>query len=296
MNLQQAQLGGSGNLSLGGYIPAAQRNPKLWQAALAQMIGQAGGEALSGVVSHATAPDMTKYAEQQGVTLDKQPWYKREQTPGEVTAMAGQHQNRLGTEAATAAGIRKGDQADRGLDLQQGEIAAQIARDKDAANAAGGHLEVAKGQLQVAQKGLELAKTKEDHDFWARQVDAYSGLLNTGSTVAARGVDSSVKKATNARAEAAAPGERKLTEMQALNQEGQARYHNKAAGSDAIGMTGGGPLAEDRSVALGQLGLSSLSPEKQQAAQQAALMVPMTSDRAAYRDAVKRAAAAAIAN
>lgn len=295
MNLSQAQLGQSSSINLGGYIPAGPQKRKLWQDALVQMLGQAGGEMLSGVTSHVTTPDTQKYLEQQGVAIDKQPWYKREITPTEASGFASQNQNRLGTEAQTAASKAQTDIAERKLGVDTVKTAADIARDKDSAAAQAGSLNNDTSRVEIAKKGLELAKTKQEQDFYLSQIQAYSGLKSTASEIGARGTDSSLKRKADARAEAAAPGERALTEAQTKNQAGQARYHEAAAGGGPTS-GGGGMLAEDRALALKGLGLEALSPEKQQAAQQAALMVPMTTDRVAYRNAVRQAAAAAVAN
>lgn len=294
MNLPQAQLGSSPGINLGGYIPAARRDPKLWQAALMQMLGNAGGQVLGDVAANALSPNLTETAKAQGVTIDNPHFWQKKQTSDQIAALSGQNTQRRGTDASIKAGVRAGDEAARGHDIETAKVAAEIARDKDTADYHKGVLGQGGEQLAIARRGMALAENKEEFDKWAEQVRLYSGLQTTASNIRAQGVDTGVKVQANKRAEAAAPGERDLTSAQTKNQLAQAGAHQTVADfNKGNGTTGGN---QDMILALKGLGLESLSPEKQQAATQAALMVPMTPDRNAYRMAVRQAAAAAAAN
>jgi hypothetical protein len=140
-----AQLGSVGNFNLGGYVPAPVKQNPLWKTALAQILTNAGEQAVSAGVQNVTAADPN---DPNGHGLHRA-WTPTETADSQYKA--GQVKVAKDTQAETAAyHTREGD-------LKQGEIAASIARDKDAHDIASGHLEVARQAVINAKTDADRA-------------------------------------------------------------------------------------------------------------------------------------------
>lgn len=128
-----AQLGQQPNINLGGYIPAAARQPKIWQQVLAGFLGNMANQAGGAVVDRVTAPDLNQLDAATG-KMGEQPWYRRNPNAAEITAVRGAEQSGVRTENDSkrvglekiraendeAATTRRLDQGDRSIALQEG--------------------------------------------------------------------------------------------------------------------------------------------------------------------------------
>lgn len=201
-----AQLGNQANINLGGYIPAAARQPKLWQQVLASFLGNVASHAGSNLVDAATSPDPT-------LAPGQQPWYRREMTPNEMVATKGQavqeqvaqHGMKLGDKefdlktqlgehgmsaedtrlalegTRTAAGVAQGDRqtavAERGAavgeqnaNTAQANMMAGVANDKERS-------QFLKEQLGLEKEKFHQAQTVDDRSYALARINAINQML-----------------------------------------------------------------------------------------------------------------------
>lgn len=181
--METAQLGSMPNISLGGYIPTAQRQPKLWESVLAQFVGGMAGQAGGAIVDRATSPDMTAAAKQLGVDAPSPSGIKRGANAAEIRSLSEAGSTKKGTEANIA-------QGEAGLDIRRGGLMLDVANAKDAEThrvaadkVATEHLQLLKEQLANAKTDserkniLELAKFFSDAKLEDRKVGVQEQLV-----------------------------------------------------------------------------------------------------------------------
>ena len=173
-----AQLGQQANISLGGYIPAAAKQPKLWQQVLAQFLGNMAGQAGSAVVSQVLPGAQEKLA-REDLALRRE-LGGRGATVAERGATVAERGASV-SEATGAAGIRQGDkklaQGDEQLKLASGELAlkgADFARQQTADD---NRVNLALAELDLARDRFKQSGSQFDRDLLLRKEKLVADML-----------------------------------------------------------------------------------------------------------------------
>ena len=188
--MADAQLGSVGNFNLGGYIPAPQRQTPLWQAALANMLGQAGGQVAGAAVDRFTAPDPyspeghglhrawnpseVSQAAQTGIAKGAADETKRHNAETESIARGGQ---------AVGLALGKGEQDLKGRELDQGDarlniIRQQIADEKDEKQR-DFLIKLYNAELGFRELGMKGREQPSRIELNQAQADAYKAMVPT---------------------------------------------------------------------------------------------------------------------
>lgn len=144
--MADAQLGSLGNFNLGGYVPAAAQRTPLWQQAVAQMLGQAGGQLASAGVERISSP--LPYAPE-GKGLHRA-W-----NPSEVSQAS---QVDIASKGQAESGRHNKAVEEQGVNSQVIQLAGQKQQDEQFTKS---H-QLALKQLEIAKQQLDQSRTAEE--------------------------------------------------------------------------------------------------------------------------------------